>query len=481
MINKDDLQKIHVLEQKGRIGSEGQESSDIQLISVDQAYDDEISLLDLWMVLIKRRNLLLAIILVFLAAGITGAILKTKAYDYSAVLQIGVLGAVSGGDKGAAFIDSPDNVLTKLSKSYIPLAMSQFLQDNPEINGAPKITAKMSKNSDLITLEARGAEKNADHYLDVIQRVIGLIQKDHQPQMDIVKNSYELSLEREKMVMDELKNPLTLQLKKKKFEMDFLQSDLRMKNLQDQRLIRVAKQQLVMNIKNHKNSLQSLVERQKQLKSEIIRLNDVDRLLEKRAVELSDTIQNELKSRQLTVSKVKTGPEAMTVLLLDNQIQTNRNLLAEIEERLNITQPSLREKLHDQIKKNTRSQVNHKKMIADTNEKLQKMDIDNSQAQQTAELRQSSLKLNMDKMLQDYEKSLIMQQQKIDTISYNLKGLRDTQTLTAPMQSLEPVGMGKSVIVVISLCTGLFIGIFCVFFLEFLSKVKERQEAQADA
>ncbi len=479
MINKDDLQKIHVLGQKGQIGGAGQESSDIQLVSVEQAYDDEISLLDLWMVLTKRRNALLAIVLAFLVTGIIGAVLKAKAYDYSAVLQIGVLGAVSGGEKGLAFIDSPDNVLTKLSKSYIPLAMSQFLKDNPEVKNALKITAKMSKNSDLITLEARGAEKNADHYLDVIQRVIGLIQKDHQPQMDITRSRYELSLEREKMALAELENPLTLQLKEKKFEINFLQSDLKMKNLQDQRLIRVAKQQLVMAVKNHKNSLLSLAESQKQLKSDLVRLNDVDRLLEKRATELSDTIQNELKSRQLTVSKVKTGPEAMTVLLLDNQIQTNRNLLAGIEERLTIKQPSLREKLNNQIKENSRSQAHQQKLIIGINEKLQKMDINNSQAQQTAALSQSSLKLNKNKMLRDHKKSLIIQQQKIDAISYSLKGLRDTQALTIPMQSLEPVGIGKSVIVIISLIAGLFVGVFSVFFLEFLSKVKEKQDTLA--
>ena len=44
------------------------------------------------------------------------------------------------------------------------------------------------------------------------------------------------------------------------------------------------------------------------------------------------------------------------------------------------------------------------------------------------------------------------------------------------MQSLEPVGVGKKIIVVISLLAGLFVGVFAVFFFEFISKVKEKTQ-----
>jgi len=93
MINKDDLQKIHILGQRDRVGTIDPANQDIQLVSMDAGYDDEISLLDLWLVLAKRRNLILAVVLAFLAAGVTGALLRPVVYDYSAVLQIGVQGA----------------------------------------------------------------------------------------------------------------------------------------------------------------------------------------------------------------------------------------------------------------------------------------------------------------------------------------------------------------------------------------------------
>jgi len=358
------------------------------------------------------------------------------------------------------------------------LAANQFLQNNPQLKSAPKIKASMLKKSDLIVLETRGQEKNSADYLGLIQSVVSLIKKDHQPQMDIVRSGLERSLESEKMRLEQLKNPLTLKLKQKKFEMDFLNSNLKIQNLKDKRLMAVTKQQLITQKKDNKNKLASLADGLKRIKSELLRLNEVDRLLEKRALDLTSTIENELKNRKLTVRNIKSGPEAMTILLLDNQIQANRDQLAKIEERLNIQQPNIREKLNNDIKANIRSQSLHKKLVTDIDAKLQKIDIVNDQAQQKAEIGQSSLELNKDKMLMDYKNSLLIQQQKVDAITYKLKGLRDTQTLTQPMQSINPVGLGKKLIVIMALMAGLFVGIFSAFFLEFLSKVKEKQIEQ---
>jgi len=466
MKTKEDIQKIHVLGQNESM------QQVVQLVGGDSGYEDEINLFDLWFVLVKRRNLFLAIVLAFMVAGITFAVVKPVLHEYSAVLQVGVM--VAGGNKEPKFIESPGNVLAKLTRSYIPLAQSEFLKKNPDIKSAPEITAKMASKSDLIILEARGEEKDSEMYLSIIQHVIRYIQKDHQPQMDIARNEYELLLQNEKVLLSELEDPVTLKMKQKPLEIELVQANLKVEGLKDQRLVRVVKQELVTLKKEYKNKLASLSDEHKRLSSERARLNDVDRLLEKRAAELSNTIKNVQKNRNLTAKSVGTGPEVMTVLLLDDQIQTNRDQLAEIEERLNYEQQSLREKLDNQIKANTRSQGYHQKLIQDVNSKLEKLDIENSHEQQEALVAQSGLKLNLVKMQLDHENSVLVQKQKIDGLAYKLKGLRDTQTLTEPMQSLKPVGTGKKLIVMMSFIAGLFVAVFAVFFLEFIAKAKER-------
>jgi len=470
MINKEALQKkVHVLESDEGTGQA------VQLISVDSAYDDEISLVDLWLVLAKRRNILLAIVLAFLLAGISFAFIKPTVYNYSAVLQIGVMagdseGAISG------FIEPPANVLEKLTKSYIPLVLTSYLNDHPEVKAVPKVKASMAKKSDLISIEVRGQENKSTEYQAILQSIIGYIQQDHQPQMDIAKHKIELALEKEKIEMSVLNNPLTLKEKQKQLEIELLQTRINIDNLKDHRLTRIAKQQLVTQKKEQTNKLAGLVDEHKRLASEVVRLNDVDRLLEKRISELSATIANELKNRQISVSNINTGPEAMTVLLLDNQIQSNRNQLASLEERLDIKQPGLRENLNNQLKANTRSQEFHQKLLTDINNKLQKIDIDNEQKLQKLSEKQAGFQLQLDKLQLEHQNDILIHQQKIDDINFKLKGLRDTQPLTQPMQSLEPVGTGKKLIVIISLIAGLFVAVFCVFFLEFLAKAKEKTQ-----
>jgi len=466
MKTKEDIQKIHVLGQNENM------QQVVQLVGGDSGYDDEINLFDLWTVLVKRRNLLLVIVLVFMAAGIAYAYIKPVVHEYSAVLQVGVM--LTEVDKEPKFIETPGNVLAKLKKSYIPLAQSEFLKNNPELDAAPEITATMEKKSDLIVLKAKGEDKDSQMYLNIIQHVIGYIQKDHQPQMDIARNEYELLLQNEKILLSELENPVTLKMKQLPLEAELVQAKLKVEGLKDLRLVRVVKQGLVTQKKGYKNKLASLADEQKRLSSERVRLNDVDHLLEKRAAELSNSIKKVQESRNLTAKNVGTGPEVMTVLLLDDQIQSNRDQLAEIEERLHYKQQSIRENLDNQIKANARSQEYHQKLIQDVNSKLEKLDIENSHEQQEAAVAQSGLKLNLVKMQLDHENSILVQKQKIDGLVYKLKGLRDTQTLTEPMQSLKPVGTGKKLIVMMWLAAGFFVAIFAVFFLEFISKAKER-------
>jgi len=468
MINEETLQKkVHVLEQSESTGQT------VQLVSINSGYNDEISLVDLWMVLARRRNILLAIILAFGAAGISYSLIKPEVYNYTAVLQIGVMAPNSAEDQALKYIESPANVLEKLTKSYIPLVLSEYLQKNPDVKSAPKVKASMAKKSDLITLETRGEDVDSAQFRGILNSIAGYIQKDHQPQMDMARGQYEQALQKAQMELSVLQNPLTLKEKQNKLTIDLLNSNIKLSNLKDQRLTRIVKQQLVTQQKEHKNKLAGLVDEHKRLASELARLNDVDRLLEKRITDLLITIKNELKNRQVSISEVTSGPQAMTVLLLDNQIQSHRNQLAELEERLDIKQHSLREKLNNQLKENIRSQESHQKLLVDTGNKLQKIDIDNAHAQQQLSVKEVGLQLSLDKMRLDHESSILIQQQKISNIQFMLKGLRDTQPLTLPMQSLKPVGMEKKIIVIISLLAGLFAGVFSIFFLEFLSKTKE--------
>ncbi len=467
MINEERQQKIHVLN-KNEIDQDS-----IQLVRVDPVYDD-ISLIDLWLVLTKHKKILMSIVFAAMLLGVFYAMSKPTLYNYSATLQIGAMMVSDGGKQHFESIESPENALSKLTESYIPSVQYAYLKENPSLKKYPDISARIPKNSSLIILESKGVEEDSDIHLDVIRRIIERLRKDHKLSIDITKGEYKNLLKRAEIALSDLENPMILTTKLNSIQQSLLDSKISIEKLKDERLIKVAKQQLMSDIASHKNKLSSLDDEAKQLSSELKRLADVDSLLETQITGLAQTITNELKNRKETAKNISTGPGAMTMLLIDNQIQSNRDRLARLEERLYIKQYNLREKLENQIKENKRMKTYERALIVDVNNNLQKLDIDNKHSLQKLLANHKGLEIQLSKIKLDHNNQILKVQQEIQGYSLKLKGLRETQSLTPPMQSLKPVSSKRKLIVVVSLVAGLFLAIFVVFILEFLSKVKEK-------
>ena len=85
MTNEEHQQKIHVLNKNGI------DQGAVQLVRVDTAYEDEINLIDLWLVLAKHRKLLILIVLAVMLLGVFQALSKPTLYSYSAALQVGLI------------------------------------------------------------------------------------------------------------------------------------------------------------------------------------------------------------------------------------------------------------------------------------------------------------------------------------------------------------------------------------------------------
>lgn len=163
------------------------------------------------------------------------------------------------------------------------------------------------------------------------------------------------------------------------------------------------------------------------------------------------------------------------MLLIDNQIQANRNRLAQIEDRYYVKQHSLREKLNNQLKDNRRQKDYQALMVSDIDSKLQKLSIENQMEQQKTRTQISSLQTQLDKIQLDHQDAIQEQQHKIEDLTSKLHGIRETRTLTRPMQSQFPMGPRKSLVLLAAVMGGLFLGVFIAFMLEFLSRVNERK------
>jgi uncharacterized protein involved in exopolysaccharide biosynthesis len=358
---KNDMDNVRRLDSSSIIDSA------VRYVMVDSPNDDdEISLLDLWLVLVMRRSLFLSIILLALLAGISIALFMTDKYTYSTALEIG--GVAYDGQGRLVNIEAPSSVLAKINQGYIPLASQNYLLENPEISSAPQIKAKLEKNSSIIFIDLKGSEEYKNAYSGLLNSIVGRVKQDHK----------RISL-------------------------------LKRKDLQ------LSKQRVNNEITKLKNEEQLLLSQSKRLDKKAI-------LLKKRIKETIGQLKSSEKMKESAILESRTEGKALALLMVDAELRASRGNLADLEEELQINLENKRDELLNKLVENQQFQL---------------------------------------------EKGILLEKLGVES-----KNLLETRALTEPMQSIAPVGVGKKLIVVISLFGGIFLALFVVFFAEFLSKAK---------
>ncbi len=79
-------------------------------------YDDEISLLELWETLVKRKWIIVACFLLCLIAGAAFALLKPAVYEATATIRIGQI--TFGAETTAPLLESPAELSTRISSQH---------------------------------------------------------------------------------------------------------------------------------------------------------------------------------------------------------------------------------------------------------------------------------------------------------------------------------------------------------------------------
>ena len=87
--------------------------------------DDEIDLVQLVQILLKRKYLILVVTFLCLLIGGGYAFFKEKVYLYTTSLQVGEVLTDGEGSIKKAAIEAPPSVKLKVEKVYIPAAMKQ--------------------------------------------------------------------------------------------------------------------------------------------------------------------------------------------------------------------------------------------------------------------------------------------------------------------------------------------------------------------
>jgi capsular polysaccharide biosynthesis protein len=328
-------------------------------------YEDEISLIDLWLVLVRRKKLLIATFLAIVVMGLVAAFVMPKKYSYSTSIEIGSRVI----EDRVQPIESPQTLLAKISESYIPFVQLQYRNENSGDN-IYKISARVPKDSQIIVLESKGSEEDENVYKDLQQRVINQVQSDHKRILEVIRKELEISRNDAINKLEELKDVGRLMESREK------------------------------------------------------RLSSITELLKAQIEDAKKDLALAEKNRQRSVKEATSEAKAMTLLMLDNEVQQQRQRLANLEERLIVEIAESQDKLANEIASNKRQQQ--------------------------------------------------VQQDKIARMEAQLVNLVETRSLVPPMRSMEPTGLAKRVILGIAIMLGFIFAIVVVFVAEFMQKAKEK-------
>ncbi|MFK5913751.1 MAG: Wzz/FepE/Etk N-terminal domain-containing protein [Woeseiaceae bacterium] len=162
-----------------------QELNPVYIQEARYSSDDEISLIDLTMVLVNRKKLISLTITLFITIGIAAALLMPKKYTFSTSIEIGSQ-IISG---NVSSFETTQTLLAKLQHSHIPQVLYAQRQTEPDSKKKYEIKANNPKGSNILVLSVKGTEAQADLLVKLLHSVNLKAIEDHSRIYDSVKRN----------------------------------------------------------------------------------------------------------------------------------------------------------------------------------------------------------------------------------------------------------------------------------------------------
>ncbi len=174
-----------------------QESKPFYIHESSHSVDNEIDLIDLATVFIRRKKMIASISIFITTLGVILALLSPKSYSFTTSIEVGsqiINGTINP-------LESSQTLLAKIQYVFIQQTLNEqrLTLINQGDKKRHKIKARIPKNSEIIVLEIIGTEEEASLMVALLQKVTQLAVQDHQRIYDAVKKNL-LALEKKSQV-----------------------------------------------------------------------------------------------------------------------------------------------------------------------------------------------------------------------------------------------------------------------------------------
>lgn len=386
-----------------------------------EVYDDEISLTDLFKVIIKRRKTLYVVFFTISVLSVVFALISKPKYEYTAVIEIGTVIKQTSTGSTITPIDAPETVAAKLQHSYIPYVLDQHYKNNPIDTRGYKFSVSVPKKSELVKIVAKGGEEFTDNYLQLLGQILQQLKNDHERLFEVSRSKMEEQVVISQLDLVGMKNPKNKDLLKKGFEQQIKAIEIELTAIADQ-------------IKLEKNK-----------KSRFLKTKS---LLEKQLKDLSKGINVSVANRSKAKIKIESSSDAMTLLLIDNEIQQYRNQMIALENRVYVD-------------------------IANKIEESENKVLDLLRKTEFQSKNLTNKKIEMQEQLENHDRSILKKEAHVKQVEIRLNNSKQTNALVNPMKSIGPVGVSKKLIISLGVFVGFFIALISSLIHEFVSNVRK--------
>ena len=439
-----------------------------------EAYDDEISLVDLWLVLHRRRKVILVIFGLVLLAGVAYALMERMGpteHEYMSIIEI-------GNDRDGEPIEARAQLATRLRESTWPNLVQELRAERGEsadfhIPGVQVSTPDEETPGDFVYLRSSVLEEDAERVDEVHQAMIQTVLERHGEKLGTEIAQFQAEIEDERLNLETLEDDRQSRQQKLEHALEAAESELdELKDQQERR-----GEQLEHAVAQAEADLAKAKEAHTRLRSRLARLEERREFLLAQREELR-TIYDEV--RRFEIGNLESFADdstlGMGMLLRGNLTSDLQKELTRVREELELGLDEQREKLEGRVEDAGRAIEAARQALAEKRTELAQFDEKARRARRAAERKVETESLRLDNFENDFARDLQRKRNDIQAMEAEAEEFVATE-VTAEAVSLGPEGGRRgSLIVALSAVLGGMLGVFGAFFAEFNQRAREAMD-----
>ena len=440
------------------------------------APDDEISLFDLWDVLLRHRWLIIGIAGLVTAAAVTYALSRPTVYPYRSAIDIGSY--VGGSDEARTqFLENPAAVRHKLEQAYVPSAR-KAVADGPEA-AVPRIDVRAEgikddtrSGSGLFVLYTEASPEIAGQVQAMHRKVVANLEADHERLLAPIEARQRGRLERSEAELAHLQRPEVRRSRIEPLEQAVATAERKLDALDRQ--YESERLDLENRLAAQRRKATELQNRQAELEQKLQRVDRTEALLKEQLASQRELLMELEQARADANRNIQSSVDAMTMLAVDTQLGQARNRADNIQQRLQIGLEEERSTVRLNLLDNELAQENVADQIASLENKLANLDADYERERAAQQQALATARTQLERGRVDYQRALDEQKDAVRHASIALQELSPTSSLFVAERDLQPAGTSGKVIAALGVILGGMLGVFAAFAVEFVQAAQRR-------